>query len=379
MKMRLMPVVASLCGMFICASAAQANSVYINNKPVEKVATIDNVVYVPFKDLMSGLNYSWKVDDRGVVVLKENGAAGPELQKADFTVEGSKGSFAVQGLMRDGQVWVPVRMVKGLGYELAYNRATEMVDIMKPRLKTDADRAAEEEVNQARAEREAKLAQEREAEKTALEERKQALAELKAKKAKGDGSESSKPVKQPVLPEGSYDNAFEAGEAAAREIANQQKDIGGVETYSDLMKVQEQLDEQDRARRLAIYEAERKAREKEQGQQEVKKEEKAAPVPVPNLVVFAPRATPDYFTGHINMTATVRNIGDAEAKGLSATVSLIAPDGSVLNTQRVSNPSVGVNGQWDISTGYDHIDGSGMPHGNYQLRVSVDFANKPEK
>ena len=372
MKMRLMPVVASLCGMFICASAAQANSVYVHNKPIEHVVTIDNSVYVPFSELMKGLRYSWSVDSKGNVVLKENGSGGPALRDANFTVKGDKGDVSVQGVMRDGELWVPVRIAKGLGYDLSYNAKTEIVDIVRPRLKTDADRAAEAEVSRARAEKAAQLAKEQEEQKTALAERKQAMAELKAKR-EGKASEDASPAKDaPDAKEGAYNVDFDAiGDQAAREVEAKQKELGSVETYSDLVKVQQQLDEQDRARREAI----RKARE-EAGLDGSGKEAAAA-APAPNLMVFAPRAIPDYFTGHINMTATVKNVGDAEAKTLNATVSLVGPDGSVLNTQRFNRASVPANGQWEISTGYDHIAGSEMPRGSYQLRVNVDCANKP--
>ena len=372
MKMRLMPVVASLCGMFICASAAQANSVYVHNKPIEHVVTIDNSVYVPFSELMKGLRYSWIVDSKGNVVLKENGSGGPALRDANFTVKGDKGDVSVQGVMRDGELWVPVRIAKGLGYDLSYNAKTEIVDIVRPRLKTDADRAAEAEVSRARAEKAAQLAKEQEEQKTALAERKQAMAELKAKR-EGKVSEDASPAKDaPDAKEGAYNVDFDAiGDQAAREVEAKQKELGSVETYSDLVKVQQQLDEQDRARREAI----RKARE-EAGLDGSGKEAAAA-APAPNLMVFAPRAIPDYFTGHINMTATVKNVGDAEAKTLNATVSLVGPDGSVLNTQRFNRASVPANGQWEISTGYDHIAGSEMPRGSYQLRVNVDCANKP--
>lgn len=373
MKMRLMPVVASLCGMFICASAAQANSVYVHNKPIEHVVTIDNSVYVPFSELMKGMRYSWSVDSKGNVVLKENGSGGPALRDAHFTVKGEKGDVSVQGVMRDGELWVPVRIAKGLGYDLSYNAKTEIVDIVKPRLKTDADRAAEDEVNKARAEKAAQLAKEQEEQRSALAERKQAMADLKAKR-EGKNSEDASPAKEEAAAkEGAYNIDFEAiGEKAAREVEAKQKDLGSVETYSDLVKVQQQLDEQDRARREAIAKARAEAGLDGSGNKET-----AAAVPAPNLVVFSPRATPDYFTGHINMTATVRNVGDAEAKTLNATVSLVGPDGTVLNTQRFNRASVPANGQWDISAGYDHIDGSGMPHGSYQLRVNVDCANKP--
>lgn len=371
MKLRLMPVVASLCGMFICASAAQANSVYVHNRPVENVVTINNSVYVPFNELMKGLKYSWSLDKQGQVVLKENGSGGPALNSANFTVAGEKGKFAVQGVMRDGQVWVPVRIAKDLGYELSYNPKTEIVDILRPRLKTDADRAAEAEVNQARAAREAQLAKEREEQRAALEERKQAMADLKAKR-EGKNSEAAA-ADSPAEPanEGAYDQNFEEiGERAAREVEARQKEVGGVDTYADLLKVQQQLDEQDIARRAAIRKAKQEAGLDGDG-------EKEAAVPAPNLIVFAPRATPDYFTGHINMTATVKNIGNAEAKTVNATVSLVSPDGTIINTQRFNRVAVPANGQWDISTGYDHIAGAEMPRGNYTLQVNVDHANKP--
>ncbi|MBQ7567924.1 hypothetical protein IJT17_03885 [bacterium] len=378
MKLRLLPVMASLCGMLFCASAAQANSVYVHNKPIENVLTVNNTVYVPFNDLMKGLGRSWSVDESGKIILKDFAGAGPDLKSADIVFGGELEGSGVKGMMHGGQVWVPVRMVRMLGYELSYNAKTEIVDIVTPRMKTDADRAAEAEVNQARAEREAKLAEEREAERAALEERKQAMAELKAKRNRGEDGSPSASEAEANPAEGSYDEGFEVDEeAAARRVAAKQKDIGGVESYDDLVRVQQQLDEQDAARRAARREAQKRAAEAEEANGGVAADKAAEPAP--NVVVFAPRANPDYFTGHIDMTAIVKNIGNLAAQGVSATLTLVAPDGSVLNTQRVNRQSVPVNGQWEITAGYDHIDGTSMPRGNYQLRVAADCTNKPKK
>ena len=88
MKLRLLPVMASLCGMLFCASAAQANSVYVHNKPIENVLTVNNTVYVPFNDLMKGLGRSWSVDESGKIILKDCAGAGPDLKSADIVFGG---------------------------------------------------------------------------------------------------------------------------------------------------------------------------------------------------------------------------------------------------------------------------------------------------
>ncbi len=352
MKLRWMPVVASLVGMFFCASVAQAQSVYVHNKPLAHAADVGGTVYVPFNELMKSLNCGWNISD-GVVKVNTNGFDGPTLFLDSFCLQVGGKSVDVKGLMRDDQVWVPVRLARELGCEVNYNKATQIIDVVAPRLISDSDRAAQAEVDKARAEKESKLAEEQEQQRLALEERKKQMAALKATKSSGMSADPDA--------EGSLPSEFAAGAS------------GGVETYEDLINVQKQLDKEAFERRQAADAAEDGA-----GATDTKAE-KAAPAPEPNVVVFAPQAIPDYFTGHITLRATVKNIGDAEAKGLRATLTVVGPDGSVWNTQNLTCSSVAAGGQWNIESGYDHIAGSEMPRGNVILKVNVDYSNKPAK
>ena len=366
MKLRWLPVVASICGVAFCASVAQAQSVYVHNKPISKSVISAGTTYVPFNDLMRALHRGWTIDN-GVVTPSSTNMKSEAISGESFTLAGKNGKVNVQGMIKDGALWVPVRVAKDLGFEVIANKETQIIDIIVPHKISDADRAAQAEVDAKNAQKAADLAAKEDAYKEAMAERKAAMAELKAKREKGSAAE-----------EGAYPEDLDKSDKGEAKAEASESSVDGVVTYADYQKVQKEMDEKAAAKRRAES-AERLAAKQMAGGDESEEAEVVKDVPVPNVIVFAPQAIVDYFSGHINMCASVKNIGTAEAKSLRAKLTLLGPDGSVWNTRTVSSPAIAPNGAWSISEGYDHPSGSEIMRGNCTLKVDVDYANKPAK
>lgn len=173
-----------------------------------------------------------------------------------------------------------------------------------------------------------------------------------AKSAKGE--KKSKSAKKAASKQAALERDAAIGKKALEEMPSQEGPI----TIESMRESQEVVDK-------AIAEANKK---------ESGTTAKPEAVPEAKLFVQSPRANADFFTGQVTMTATVVNSGTAEAKGVSAKLTLRGSDGSVWSTQTVRYGNLPVDGVWNIRSVYNHLDGSSMPRGVPSLKVDLMYA-----
>ncbi len=357
MKLRLSALAVLLAAVVLVMSAADAQSLFVRNRPFPNRVNLGGTMYVPLEEFLQALKMDWTVREDGTVEVSPGTGSGVSLTEASVALAYQGRSTRVEGTLRDSQVWVPLRPVaEFLKFSVVHSPAIDVLDVVSGRLTTEEDR---------------ELAAKVRAESTARE---QAVQEAWNKRK--SQIEAERKARQ------------EAEKAAETEEAAEADETGEAAMVGKKAEAEEGTFPAEMAGRPTRTRSKTKARPTPSPTPAPSPSPSPAPAPSPSpaaspkpapeaqLIVVSPRALADYFTGKVTCTARVQNNGEAPATRISALVILRGPDGSVWNRQTLRRDSLQVDESWNLETTYVHPSKTSMPRGIPTVTVELDYARK---
>jgi len=362
MKFRLSALAALLVAVVLLMSAADAQSLYVRNRPFPNRVNLGGTMYVPVEEFLQALKMDWVVRADGTVEVSPGTGSGVTVTTPSFALTHGGRSIRIEGALRDTQVWVPLRPVaEFLKFTVAYSPDIDVLDVVAGRLTTEEDRELASRIKSENQAREQAVQDAWNKRKSQIEAERKAREEEARKAAEAEKAEK----------------AEKAGEAGDSE------DVEG--TFPDEMAGQPA-----KAKARSKTKARPTASPSPSPTPEASPSPSPAPVPAPSpapaaspkpapealLIVISPVAQADYFTGRVTCRARVQNNGEAPATGISARVTLKGPDGSVWNRQTVRRASLQVDDSWNVETTYTHPSKTSMPRGTPTVTVELDYTRK---
>ncbi len=354
MKLRLSALAALLAAVVLLMSAADAQTLYVRNRPFQNRVNLGGTMYVPLEEFLQALKMDWVVQADGAVEVSPGTGSGVPVTAESFALRSQGRSLRVDGALRDSKVWVPLRPVaEFLKFSVVYSPEIDVLDVVAGRLTTEEDREIAARIESERAASEKATQEAWEARKAQIE------AERKARE------EAERKAREEA----------QAGEAAQ---TGEAETTGGAEgTFPAEMSGRPSAAKPSPAPRSTP---------KPTATPSPSPSPAPAPAPAPSpspkpapealLIVVNPLATADYFTGRVRCTARIQNNGEAAATGISARVILKGSDGSVWNRQTLYRDSLQVDESWNLETTWTHPSKSSMPRGIPTATVELDYTKK---
>ena len=352
MKFRLASLAGLLVTVLLLALAADAQTVYVRNRPFPDRVSIGGTTFVPAEELLRALRLDWSAQEDGSLVVRPGSGLGQPIQNQSFLLRCGERSLIVEGLTRGSAVWVPLRPVaETLGFTVTYTPSTDILDVVAARPISAADEAAAAEVAAAAAAREQAIQEAWNKRREAIQAERKAREEAEAAKAAEAG---------------------QAGEAAAGQAP---APGGGEGTFPPEMAGQPSGAAKPAPAPESGAPAEAAAPAPEAAPSP---SPAASPAPPPKpaealLIVVNPLAVPDYYTGNVRITARIQNNGEADASNVVANITLLGPDGSVWNRQTKYYDRIKVDDSWNLETSWRHLQGNAMPRGVPTVTVDLDY------
>jgi hypothetical protein len=344
MRFRLSALAGFLAAVMLLALAADAQTLYVRNRPFPDRVNIGGTVYVPVERFLQALKVDWLPQEDGSLIVTPGRGQGTPVTEKTFLMRSGERSLIVEGLDRGQEIWVPLRPVADLmGFQVLYTPETEILDVVAGRPITASDRQAAAEIASANAAREQAIQEAWNKRREAIQAERKAREEAAAAKAAAEGEEPEADSQEGG--EGAFPSEMDARPAPRPSPAAPAPAPAPVASPAP----------------PAAPEAPAKP-------------EAPKPPPEAMLIVISPMAVADYFTGTVRCTARIQNNGEAPASGISAQVILRGPDGSVWNRQRVyRDGTLEVDGVWNLEASYVHPDGNAMPRGIPSVTVELDY------
>ena len=312
--------------MAALSAPLSADELFVRNRAFGDAYFVGGTTYVPVTSFLKSVDVSWS-DTGRTVALGTGDSPETAFDSESITVTQGEKSLDLNGVMRNGKLYVPVKnLANFVGYTVIHNASTGVVDVVKTREPNAADAQAEKDVA-------ASKQVESDARKATREARKakeKAYADAKAE-AKGESDEDDLDSEETA-------DATDAESAKATESTEKAEVKGG---------------------------------EAEAGESEEKPKEPAKA----NLVILSAEASPNYYTGEVIFRAVVQNQGFAPAEGVSAQMTVTGPDGKVWLTKNIHHAPVAVDGRWEITETYNHRLKSAMPRGDFNVVVTPKYVS----
>jgi Copper amine oxidase N-terminal domain len=342
-------MVAALCGTGV--APAQADELYIRNRPFKDTYFIAGTTYVPVDGFLKAVKLPWSFDGSTVTV---GTGSSPELtQSSETVVLVSNGqSSEIIGVLRSGRLYVPAKdIAKATGYGVIYNSDTGVVDVVKARFTNEADQQAATDVVAARqAEKE-----KRDAAWNARVEKARA-----AKKAKAEAEDATADDEEPDDAAADDKGSTDSTTTASGKTGDLEK--GASDTAADKIDGKEDnaLDMADKS-------------------SDVDPSDDKKPAPKADLVVLSADANPDNYSGKVVITAVLQNQGYASATNVRAQLTVTGPDGKEWINKTLYRGPIKADERWTITENYAHRLRSAIPRGDYNVQVVPSFESAAPK
>lgn len=371
----------------VFAGPVLGDEIFVRNAPFERAVYVEDTLYAPLADFMQALHMHWVVDPQTKrLIFKTKAAEGGDTLPEGPVFEGEyEGTvFPVSGIFYEGEIWAPVRFVaERLGFTVHNNPSTGIIDIVKPRNISQADRdcareleeehearvkRAEEILAARRAEKKAKL--QREAEEAAAAEKKRA-AEKAAKKR----SPQKKAVKS--VGEGSFPSEFDEYDDITAPAVKPGRAAAAPEEGGAYPKAKNGAKNKKKAAPAQAVKAAEPAPEKaaaaESGSEKAA-ESAAEDVPAKAFVTYmAPLAEADYSTGDFRLSASICNRSETEARNVKAVLSVCDLNGRVIIKKTVNVGTLAPGKSVSVKESGRHPQRGSMPRGDYRLQVELSW------
>ncbi|MGI5845281.1 MAG: hypothetical protein ACOX9B_14055 [Candidatus Xenobium sp.] len=336
---------AGFLAIVMLALAADAQTLYVRNRPFPDRVNIGGTIYVPIEGFLRALKVDWLTQEDGSLVVTPGRGQGAPVTTKSFQMRSGARSLAVDGLDRNQEIWVPLRPVADLlGFKVSYTPGTETLDVVAGRPITASDRQAAADIASANAAREQAIQEAWNKRREAIQAERKAREEAEAAKAAAEAGEVEADPKEGN--EGTFPSEMDA-RPAPRPSQAPPAPVPAAPPPAPAAPAEPAAPA---------------------------KPEAPKPPPEAMLIVISPMAVVDYFTGTVRCTARIQNNGEAPASGISAQVTLRGPDGSVWNRQRVyRDGTLEVDGVWNLEASYVHPDGNAMPRGIPSVTVELDY------
>lgn len=391
-----------------------AEEVYIHNRPFKRVLYQERSLYAPLEELLQALRVTYRVRADGRVFFQREAPSAPQasiltgggaegqgglnvkapreieagrIETSTFTAEYAGVVFPVEGMMRDGEVWVPVRqLAEHLGLEVKSNPQTGIIDILRPRQITDSDRWAAQELAQLKEER-IEAAEELLAERRAQKIARQQEAAKKAAQAKAKKSPAKKSTNQikrkrvTVSAEGDFPSQFNddialqgvtprraarrAAPATPRQSAPQLGQSPDGTVYPKAAP---------RPKAKAKQAAPQAAPKKAESAPKAQSTPAPAPPGPPFVAYSNPQVQVDYSNGDFNYSATLLNRSQSTARQVWADLQVKDSSGQVVSSQRVQAGDLEPGQSRQVSGRGRHPQRGSMPRSGYYLDVKLEWA-----
>lgn len=347
------------CGAVLVASLtfagpAQANELYVRNRPFGDAYHIGNAAYVPVESFLKAVEVPWSTQGSTVVLGR---GSSPSLtatsDRVTFNADGRQASLL--GIVKDNQLYVPAaELARLVGYGVVHNEHTGVTDVVKAHEITALERKIAAQVKE---EAEARAAER----KAKWQER---VAKFRAEKEAREAAEAEA--------EGGDDEDEDEDEFFDDE--GDPDDEGNKKKKPKKPKKTEKADDED----AEVAEAPAPAEDKDD-------EEDKTPPPQADLVVLSSEANPNTYTGEVIFRAVVQNQGFATATDVKANLTVVGPDGKTWLSKTLYHGPIAADGRWEITEQYKHrLGGQAVTDQNGQgFNVSVkptfNSAPPPEK
>lgn len=372
---------------------ALGDDIFVRNVPFKRAVYAENLLYVPMADFMRALRMHWAVDPGTKRLLfrpdlTEGGDMLPEEPIFEGEYEGTV--FPVNGLIYEGEIWIPARFVaERLGFGVNSNASTGIIDIVKSRSISQADRDCARELqeeHEAKVKRAEEILAARRAEKKARLQREAEEAEEAArKKAAEKAAAKRSPVKKSAksVSEGSFPAEFDeyedTGEAAVKpRRAKAVSEDGGSYPRSKSgsgAKAKKKAQASAAEKTELTPAAKETAAEKADTDTEAAQGDKEAEdIPAAAFVTYmAPLAEADYSTGDFKLSAEICNRSETEARNVNAVLSVFDFNGKTIIKKSVHVGTLAPGQSVVVKESGRHPQRGSMPRGNYELKVELNW------
>ncbi|MGM9991399.1 MAG: hypothetical protein ACI376_00890 [Candidatus Bruticola sp.] len=392
---------AAVC---LSASPVRADEVYMRNRPFKRVVYVESNLYAPLYSFMKAMRAGLAInkDGRLIFVPEADSMSYADIDSSltvrnrlpssqnegVFEAEHEQMVFPVPYVIRDGEMWVPIRLIsERLGFTVKSYPVTGIIDITAPRSINRQDRLAAEELKaektaqvqvaeQVLAARRAEKIKRKQQE--AEEAQKKALTKKKAAASKKASSNGVKRRRVSYSAEGDFPSEFD------NDIALLQSS-----TYRKTVQTRTNVENTKSASESASYpkakpRAVKKVKEAQQKAVEVKpkieaQEQKAQASAssvsqvLPFVAYTMPKVSANYGNGNMDYSVTIVNRSKVEAKNISVILCVTDSSGQKLITKTENIGSL-LPGEEKLITGQGrHPLRGSMPRTSYYLNVDLNW------
>ena len=349
-------LLAALCGSGI--APAQADEVYIRNRPFKDAYFLSGTTYVPVDSFLKAVRVPYRLDGSTVVVGRgQSPAVRPRRSQIALLRNGER--LDLSGVLRGGKLYVPAkRIAQFVDYGVIYNRDTGIVDVVKSRfISSDDEKAASDVV----------------AAKQADKDLRDAAWQVKVDKARADrqAKKEAAEAARAALEEDDEDfddEDFEDEDMEDEDMADSDEDSDDDDDDDD-----DSFEDEEPTTVAADSD------DDEDGENE--------PPPVAELVVLNTQALPNYYTGEVVFTAVFQNQRYASAGDVTASYIGKGPDGKTWVRKTFRRGPLKPDERWEIRHEYRHHLRASMPRegqatstgtGRFELKVTPNFKTVPQ-
>lgn len=341
-------MIAALCGTG--TTQAQADELYIRNRPFKDVYFSGGSAYVPVDGFLKAIRVPWSTTGNMVTV---GSGSSPALVSGDEMVTLVRGGESTQlsGIIRNGKLYVNSKEIaKATGYGLIYNRATGVFDVVKSRFTNESDEKAAAEVVAANEAAEAK----RDAAWQARVEKARA-----ARKAKEEAENAADDEDSDSLDEDTDEDLGDEDMADA--------------TDSDSSKDMDEDEDEDEDEDFDTTDKSSDASTADTSDPDEGEPKKA------DLVVISTDAAPNLYNGEVKFSAVLQNQGYADATNVKARFVAVGPDGKTWVSKTLFHGDMAPDGRWVITEDYRHRLKGAAPRGEFKVTVTPEFDSAAPK
>jgi len=333
---------------------AQADELYIRNRPFKDAYFIGGTTYVPVEGFLKAVEVPWRVDGE-MLVLGEGSSPALDMSTETLRARHMDKNLTLNGILRGGTLYVPATgLAKFVGYSVNYSRETGIVDVIQGRLTTDMDEKAASEVQAAnQAEQEARQA--------AWQERVEKARAARKAKEEAEEAENGDDLDADTDSEDAIERERESREDLA---AKGDPDVDPTDTETQAIDGKD--DRED-----ASYEADVTEVEEEN--------KKSEPPPEANLVVLSSEADPNNYDGTVVFRAVLQNQGYVDATNVKARLKVVGPDQKEWINKTIYHGPISPDGRWVITENYRHRLGASIPRGQYDVTVTPTYDSAAPK
>lgn len=370
-----------LCAVF--AGPVLGDEIFVRNAPFERAVYVEDTLYAPLADFMQALHMHWIIDPQTKrLIFKTKAAEGGDTLPEGPVFEGEyEGTvFPVSGIVYEGEIWTPVRFVaERLGFTVHNNPSTGIIDIVKPRNISQADRdcARElEEEHEARVKRAEEILAARRAEKKAkLQREAEEAAEAEKKRTAEKAAKKRSPQKKAVksVGEGGFPSEFDGYEDASAPAVRQGRAAAAPEEGGAYPKAKNGAKSKKKTAPAQTVKAVEPIPEKPAAA-DGESEAAAEDVPAKAFVTYmAPLAEADYSTGDFRLSASICNRSETEARNVRAVLSVRDLNGREIIKKTVNVGTLAPGKSVSVIESGRHPQRGSMPRGDYRLQVELSW------